>query len=628
METSNLSRQLTRFGPYLSLLAVIVAVLVFLPDDDGSGDVAAGIETSGFDTDGGDGSASGGGSIFDDAGSASGSGIEASDLTKGSAVSGGQSSGGSSSTPRSTVASGASSAAGSSSSGLAATPAGGQQSTQKPAVVSGPVANCDPATGRIAIPSTGAPACVKAFSGNNGGATYQGVTADTIKVVVFRPQANPAASAILSAAGASDSEEDTRTQFQEWADYYEANYETYGRKVELVFVDASGPPDDDAAGRADAIDVATKIKAFASFSAANNAYIDELAARGVMCFVCAIQQPNEYYESRAPFNWSTLMSSTQLYTHTAEYMGKRLAGKPAQFAGDPLIAQKERAFGLIWYETDSGAYADGTRFFIKELKKYGITLATEAQFKGYPDLAANQEQARPVIQKMKAAGATSLIMAADPFAPIFFTQEASRQQYFPEWIITGSALTDTSFFARTYDQTQWANAFGLGNLAGRLPEKLSDSFRLLNWFYGRGPTAEAGYGVIRSPIGLFFTGVHYAGAKLDPGTFRNGMFNAPPSNVGGITTVQSSFGVDLWGYPDYNAFDSMAEIWWDPRAQGEDEIGADGLGLYRFVDGGRRYLPGEHPSTPTKAFQPEGTVTVYQDYPDGDRPPDYPPPAR
>ncbi len=72
---------------------------------------------------------------------------------------------------------------------------------------------------------------------------------------------------------------------------------------------------------------------------------------------------------------------------------------------------------------------------------------------------------------MIAEDVTSIACACAPFAPIFFTQEATRQNYRPEWIITGSVLTDTAFFARTYDQTQWANAFGLSFLTARSPQE-------------------------------------------------------------------------------------------------------------------------------------------------------------
>lgn len=44
---------------------------------------------------------------------------------------------------------------------------------------------CDRATGRVAMPTAYAPPCVPAFTGNNGGATWSGVTSKLIKVVYY-----------------------------------------------------------------------------------------------------------------------------------------------------------------------------------------------------------------------------------------------------------------------------------------------------------------------------------------------------------------------------------------------------------------------------------------------------------
>ena len=47
------------------------------------------------------------------------------------------------------------------------------------------------------------------------------------------------------------------------------------------------------------------------------------------------------------------------------------------------------------------------------------------------------------------AKVTSVIFAGDPVAPREFTQEATAQEYFPEWVLAGSGLVDNNVFART-----------------------------------------------------------------------------------------------------------------------------------------------------------------------------------
>jgi hypothetical protein len=496
------------------------------------------------------------------------------------------------------------------------------------------VANCDPATGRVMVPSRFAAPCVQKFVAPNGGSTWKGVTDKKITVVVYRGPENPAAQAILAAAGANDSNEEVEQQHREWVQYYSTHYNLWGRKIDLKIVRSSArEASDDAAGKADAIKVAEEYKAFASLGALNNTYAREVMARGTMCFECQISQPAENYLKVAPYSWAVLSASTFLYVHRAEYVGKRLARRNAIYAYDDIsptqgFKTKPRKFGLLYYETKDYAYKAGADFFVKELAKYGVKLTVKVQYTGYPDLAANQEQARPLIQKMKEAGVTSMICACDPFAPIFFTQEATRQLYGPEWIIVGSALTDTSFFARTYDQDQWSHAFGLSALFARMPEKYGDSYRLLLWQFNKEPTARAGYAVIRAAHSLFFTGVHMAGPTLTPKTFQAGMFALPVTGRGSITSGAISFGNHgFWPMADYTAFDDMTEIWWDREAEGEDEIGLDGTGLYRYVDGGKRFMPTEYPSTNVKPFVKAGTVLIYDKPPKQDQWPCYTSPA-
>jgi len=96
------------------------------------------------------------------------------------------------------------------------------------------------------------------------------------------------------------------------------------------------------------------------------------------------------------------------------------------------------------------------------------------------DPARLQEQAASAIARFKEAGVTSIIFSGDPIAPGTFTTEATNQDYFPEWIITGSALVDTTVAARSFDQEQWANAFGISPLAARVDPTAQGSYFLLD----------------------------------------------------------------------------------------------------------------------------------------------------
>ena len=494
-------------------------------------------------------------------------------------------------------------------------------------VPAGTSKNCDPATGRIAVPTIYAPPCVPSLTGDNGGTTYQGVTEDTIKVVYFQPEADPAVSAALTAAGANNTNEEQEATMRDYVDYFNAHYETYGRTVELVVRQGSGDTADDAVGRADALAIATEDKPFAVFGAPTSIkFVEELAAQGILC-ICTTSQPQEVYERLAPYvGYTSLMSSTQGYIHRAEYVGKRLAGRNAVHAGTndgvPMNAGP-RKFGLLWYETEDNAYAAGVSFFVKELQRYNVSLTENLSYPA--DYAQASERARTLIQRLKSAGVTSVIFSGDPIAPAIFTKEATRQLYFPEWIITGSALTDTALFARTYDQQQWNRAFGISFLTARSPEEAGTAYRVHMWHHGRTPTAGNQYGVIYPTPATFFAGVHLAGPNLTVESWQAGLFSYPVTGQGRKTSTTTSFGNHgQWPFTDYTNFDDVTEIWWDPSATGEDEVGNVGAGMYRYVDGGARYLPGQHPTSDPKAFVTDGSVVVYETPPPGEEQPDYP----
>lgn len=503
------------------------------------------------------------------------------------------------------------------------------------------VDNCDTATGKVKIPSRFAPPCTQKFVPPNAGATWQGVDDKKITVVWFHIEGNAAVDAFLAAAGADDSEEEVEQQVQEWGKLYEAHFNMWGRKVEWKFRNATGGATDDAEALSDARAIANQDKAFAVINASNNTMVNELVARKIMCF-CTVSLPIETYIKWSPYVWTTLMASTQGYIHRAEYV-KRLVGKKATWAQDDIdgpigqeFAQETRRFGFIYYDTDNFDYKTGADFFIKYLKeRYGITIPKDAisDYRGYPDIQRTQEQSPGLIARMQNAyggkGATSLICSCDPFGPAFFTKDAQSVRYGPEWMITGSALTDTSFFARTYNQDQWRHAFGISYLTARLPEEQSGSYRLYNWQYNKEPTARAGYGVINAPIAIMYTGYHMAGPALTPASFRLGMYALPLQGEGGITTIASAYGdKGLWPWAeDPVAADDSTEIWWDAEAEGEDEIGLDGTGLYRYVDGGKRFLPGEWPTSTPRAFDTKGTVLIYEKAPPQDQWPCYPSPA-
>ncbi len=485
--------------------------------------------------------------------------------------------------------------------------------------------NCDPATGRVRFPSVYAPPCLPAFHGSNGGETSQGVTATTIRIAYYVAPANDLTASI---SGLLDPQDVVTATIKKYAEMFEHTFELYGRKVELIPVNGSGIGTDETAARADAVRVATEIKAFASLGgpAQTNAYAQELAARHVLCIGCGLSVPDSTFQKQAPYMWGSLATPEQFLLNLADLVQKNLLGKPAEYAGDPKMRTKPRVFGVVHYEQDPPVFRDVERDVAARTK--GTGYVTKVQETYLLDLAKLPERAATIVAHLKSAGITTVIFMGDPIMPVYLTKAATAQEYFPEWVFTGTVLTDTTTFGRLYDPKQMAHAFGQSSLALRLPRDSGDAYRIYRWYIGENPGAYKTAATFYPSLQMLFIGLHMAGPDLTPEHFAGGMFRYPPS--GGSPTSpriswgsHGSFGNDA--PPDFIGVDDSTLIWWDATAKGADEQGKDGVGMWRYVRNGERYLPGTVPSG-VRFFDTAGTVTTVDQPAPADRPPTYPSP--
>jgi hypothetical protein len=479
--------------------------------------------------------------------------------------------------------------------------------------------DCDRARARLRVSSIYAPPCAVPWpkDGDNGGSTTQGVTATTIKVVAIH-----------------DSQSTTDAQRQgereSWNDYvtmFEALFRTWGRKVETTWFVASGT--DEAAQRADAIRIAA-MKPFAVLGAGvslnGDVLVQELASRKVLvCCYTAITRARA--QALAPYLWGTVLSSPEAYElNLAQYAGRRLVGKPARWAGQTEYKVAPRKFGLIYPDT----WTD-LSLFQQEFARYGGQLA-EAMSYVYDSsqYAAYQERASTMVAKMKKSGITTVLYAGGLVFDPVTTKAATSQQWFPEWVIAGTGGQDLDIVGRLNDPLQWQHAFGISSFAvgGDKPNPLD---QLYEWYWGPDRGTRS---VVSNALSVLYFGIHGAGPRLAATTFRDALFAYPPSGgaaTGGLQSVQVSFGRHgIFPWDDYNQGDDYAEVFWDPQAQGKDSLScqaatcAEGVGKYRFLNGGRRYAPGSWPMGEPAFFKNEGTVLWYSDYPAADRPPSYP----
>ncbi|MEI7617765.1 MAG: hypothetical protein WCK14_04015 [Actinomycetota bacterium] len=485
---------------------------------------------------------------------------------------------------------------------------------------------CDTTTGKVAVPDFFASPCYVPFTGDNGGATAEGVTATDITIVMYQGlPGDPIMAYITDAVQVSDTNDQSTETMQNLIKYYETYYETYGRHVKFVPFVGTGTALDETAARADAVRIAEEIKPFMVWGGPNltSAFADELAAHKILCLSCTPSQPHDFYTQRDPYVWGIGGSGDQAQIHELELIKKELVGKNATHGG-PDFVNSPRKFGSLYIESSASSKISNDQFQ-KGMVDAGAPVAETVAYELNPGTI--QQSASQAIAKFKAAGVTTIVFDGDPVAPRDFTREATAQGYFPEWFIGTSALVDVNAFARTYDQEQWKHAFGYTSLSARLAPETTGAYALYTWFTGNAPPAKDTIALIAPFPAVFYAVLQGLGPNLSPKTWKDALFNAKPTRSA-ITQPSLSWGDQgIWAiHDDYHGVDDATMIWWDPTATGLDEIRKPGVGMYQFVDGGKRYLPGQWPTT-DKFFDPTGAVTMYDKAPGNENAPTYPSPA-
>jgi hypothetical protein len=466
----------------------------------------------------------------------------------------------------------------------------------------------------------GGPICVKPWAADddNGGATYQGVTEDTIKVVALVPneqqRANPAGSSPTNrATGAKGDYEDA---IHDMLLSYLPWFETWGRDIEVKFLQSSGP--DEAAQRADAV----RAKAEKPFAAIHfiveglDVFEAEMANAKVLSW--GYGTTTEKALAQEPYRWG--QSDAQAGAiNVAEVVGKQLVGKKAEYAGSDEIQGQTRTFGVVYMPNLIDV--DGLK---SAFAKYKGQIAVESPYDGngatFGDPTVSQEAAPLAVSKMKAAGVTTAILFSDVSMTTALMEEAIKQEWYPEWFMTGAVYHDIGALMRGYPSEQSKQAFGISFLSPYLvPDDLLETARPVTWYWGEGKGTEAPS--VGSQLLWFLNGVHAAGPKLTPKTFQQGTFSIPPT--GGAATGNPIGSMTAYGKGaglPYNEYMSQgldyAPFWWDPDQFGPSSGNlGDGQGVGWYLDGAKRYKAGTWPKQQFAWFTKDDAIYQFDTRP-------------
>jgi hypothetical protein len=444
-----------------------------------------------------------------------------------------------------------------------------------------------------------APECRPVFEGDNGGATYQGVTEDEITLVWFTVETNEQLEAISATAGSENTQEGFFEFLEAVEDFIESHYETYGRSVSIEYFEADCPdtPQDVPACRAEARRMMNELDPFAVIwgTPLYPEIFDEFAREGVLS-LGGWHFENQFFEGRRPFRWDLNMDGTQAGEFIAEYYCTKLAGENASHAGQvihPSIGPRdttERRLGILTPETEANvSAANHVRRLVSECSgQDDIPLATYES-----NIERAQEQSTANAATMINGGVTTMVCMCDPIAPIFTTRTYTAQGYFPEHLLAGIGFMDVDQIGRLYDPEQWAHAFGLSHIA-ELPPREDSDYQAVWEASGREGEAPPGSWALQTSYLLTFAAmVHNAGPNLTPASVEEGMFAADASGGWEATGGDPSIVKVDFGPSNYTAISDVREVYWDASAISQ----SDGdPGAYVPMNDGRRYVRGEIPA--------------------------------
>jgi len=445
--------------------------------------------------------------------------------------------------------------------------------------------------------------CVARFSGNNGGATYNGVNASTITIALRRcSDANGSNAAAVYAedeAAGAEPPDVAEAHAKQLIAYFSQVFELYGRHIQTVNYAGQGNCTNESIGTgqaaacSDADYAANTLHAFTDLNPYNGFYESEpfaqCAAKYHMYLGFAqLYFPESEYQAENPYIWAPTPSCTRGGYEEAEFIGKQLAPFPAKWAGTDLgvsLNGQQRKFA-VFTPTNQGYQECADSVQNIDEQQYGVASSRFDRY-NYPlDISQWPQDANSAATQFAAAKDTTVVMACDPLIPIFLTQDAHNQQYFPEWMLTGVALTDQDNLAQLWDQTEIkGHLFGLSQLGSyaKFQDPNGEAARTLK---AAGIPVNQGTTLVYYELLPIFDQLQAAGPILTPANIAAGTRSLP--RMGGSTAPDGTW---LYGNTHTAIIDSR-EIYYD-----ENQTSPDGKqGTYIEIYGGRRFEVGQYPT--------------------------------
>ena len=444
------------------------------------------------------------------------------------------------------------------------------------------------------------PPCVAKWpaGADNGGNTYQGVTRDTIKVIIFEAEPNAAVNLALQPQGLAATEEEIKAFDAAAQKFIAENYELYGRKIEWERFRGDCPTSPPKVNEclAAAREVIKK-KPFMViwYTGLYPTVFDEWAKAGIVS-IGGWHFDEKFFTQRRPYRYDVFMDGTRSAQIIGEYYCKKLANKNADRAGASTfpgsaqpIRTTPRRLGISVPEVPANkATADQVAAIVSKCSSGPPPVVAPY----VSDIERAQEQASSTTQKFISERVTTVTCMCDPIAPIFGTQSYSNAGYFPEILLAGIGLIDYDKLGRLYDPRQMQHAFGPSHLRDETPFRDSDAAIAWREAGNAGEPCKS-CNLAWAYYALTASFLQGTGPILNPLNLERAVLSSKP--VGGWQlsggnrhSIMLKFGPD-----DYTALEDAREVFWDPAATSR----IDGQpGSYVSITGGRRWEIGTWPA--------------------------------
>ena len=365
------------------------------------------------------------------------------------------------------------------------------------------------------------PPCFGKFVGDNGGATYQGVTKDKITVVVYYPQYEAGTQQVLAANNLAMTPEKGEEVHSILEKFFNRHYEFYGREINIEYYSTAAA--DAASLRADAKAIVEKFHPFAVLYYAQGlgpAPFHEQLARLKVLNLGVTPVGDEFFINNAPYVWSQVIQGFRFKDMAAEFYCKRMNGKNATLSGDPQMQLQKRRVGVI--ATEAPESVSAAQRFVDDIS--GKMCGSKGAAKIYtvssdPDVASDQMPA--LVTRLKGDGITTVHGGR-------ICAEADQQNYFPEYFT--AEVFDDDFVGRVYaalcGPTQMNQVFGIGMFPKAQPVREKEWYRAMQSVQ---PGYEGPY-LSEGPFqGLAFLArlLQYAGPNLTPQSVVAGARRTP-----------------------------------------------------------------------------------------------------